>query len=53
VLAQIMRYSTQEGFVIPSKKDALGDQTFEGATVIDPKKGFYRKPIATLDFASL
>ncbi len=26
---------------------------YEGATVIDPKKGFYNEPIATLDFASL
>lgn len=26
---------------------------YEGATVIEPKKGFYPDPIATLDFASL
>eukprot|EP00179_Madagascaria_erythrocladioides_P013136 CAMPEP_0198370404 /NCGR_PEP_ID=MMETSP1450-20131203/156701_1 /TAXON_ID=753684 ORGANISM="Madagascaria erythrocladiodes, Strain CCMP3234" /NCGR_SAMPLE_ID=MMETSP1450 /ASSEMBLY_ACC=CAM_ASM_001115 /LENGTH=668 /DNA_ID=CAMNT_0044077945 /DNA_START=46 /DNA_END=2049 /DNA_ORIENTATION=- len=26
---------------------------FEGATVIEPKKGYYNEPIATLDFASL
>lgn len=29
-----------------------GDK-FEGATVIDPKKGYYDDPVATLDFASL
>lgn len=27
--------------------------SYEGATVIEPKRGFYKMPIATLDFASL
>ena len=26
---------------------------YEGATVLDAKQGFYRTPVATLDFASL
>ena len=26
---------------------------YEGATVLDAKQGFYRMPVATLDFASL
>jgi DNA polymerase delta subunit 1 len=30
-----------------------GGPQYEGATVIEPKKGFYRTPIATMDFASL
>lgn len=29
-----------------------GDK-YEGATVIEPKKGYYDDPVATLDFASL
>jgi DNA polymerase delta subunit 1 len=29
------------------------EQTYEGATVLDAKQGFYKKPVATLDFASL
>ncbi len=30
-----------------------GDDNFEGATVIEPMRGYYDKPIATLDFSSL
>lgn len=34
--------------------DAIqAEETYEGATVIDPVRGFYNIPIATLDFASL
>ena len=29
------------------------DDEFVGATVIEPERGYYNKPIATLDFASL
>lgn len=29
------------------------DEKYEGATVIEPIKGYYRVPIATLDFQSL
>lgn len=29
------------------------DDKYEGATVLEPIKGFYDVPIATLDFASL
>lgn len=28
-------------------------EAYEGATVIEPKKGYYDVPIATLDFSSL
>ena len=34
-------------------KNGGNDDTYEGATVIEPKKAFYNEPIATLDFASL
>lgn len=30
--------------------DTIG---YEGATVLDAKVGYYREPVATLDFASL
>lgn len=29
------------------------DEQYEGATVIEPQKGYYDVPIATLDFSSL
>ena len=29
---------------------ANGGVAYEGATVIEPKRGYYSKPIATLDF---
>ena len=32
---------------------AGSDEQYEGATVIEPKKGYYDAPIATLDFSSL
>lgn len=34
----------------PSSGDKVA---YEGATVLDAKQGFYRTPVATLDFASL
>ena len=30
-----------------------GDEAYEGAIVIEPKRGYYDVPIATLDFSSL
>ncbi|TYH35165.1 hypothetical protein ES332_D13G174600v1 [Gossypium tomentosum] len=54
VLSQLLRKSKQKNLVIPNVKQAGSEQgTFEGATVLEAKAGFYEKPIATLDFASL
>ncbi|XP_023899553.1 DNA polymerase delta catalytic subunit [Quercus suber] len=54
VLSQLLRKSKQRGLVIPNVKQAGSEQgTYEGATVLEAKAGFYEKPIATLDFASL
>ncbi|WOG82090.1 hypothetical protein DCAR_0101251 [Daucus carota subsp. sativus] len=54
VLSQLLRKAKQRNLVIPNAKQAGSEQgTFEGATVLEARAGFYEKPIATLDFASL
>lgn len=53
VASQLYRKAKEMDLVIPTKRiDSLEDK-FEGAIVIEPKRGFYTHPIATLDFASL
>lgn len=53
VVSQLYRKSKEEDFLIPALKVEASDEQYEGATVIEPEKGFYNLPIATLDFASL
>ncbi|KMZ73586.1 DNA-directed DNA polymerase [Zostera marina] len=54
VLSQLLRKAKQKNLVIPNVKgQGSGQDSFEGATVLEAKAGFYEKPIATLDFASL
>lgn len=38
---------------MPTHQSHGTDEQFEGATVIEPKRGYYNDPIATLDFSSL
>ncbi|KAG6396243.1 hypothetical protein SASPL_142389 [Salvia splendens] len=54
VSSQLLRKAKQKNMVIPNAKQAGTEQgTYEGATVLEGRAGFYEKPIATLDFASL
>ncbi|VDK50728.1 unnamed protein product [Anisakis simplex] len=53
VMSQLMRKARSRHFFIPVMDVAPTDDTYEGATVIEPIRGFYAEPIATLDFASL
>jgi len=54
VVSQLFRKAREVGMVIPNMKSAGGsDEQYEGATVIEPVRGYYDKPIATLDFSSL
>ena len=49
----LLRKCRSVNLLIPNLARHHGDdQTYEGATVIEPKKAFYNEPIATLDFAS-
>ncbi|GMR62245.1 hypothetical protein PMAYCL1PPCAC_32440, partial [Pristionchus mayeri] len=54
VLSMLLRRCRNEGFLLPVREaNASMDLSYEGATVIEPLRGFYNEPIATLDFASL
>ncbi|KAG6868419.1 hypothetical protein C0993_003363 [Termitomyces sp. T159_Od127] len=53
VLSQLFRKANADGYVVPALKGEGSDEQYEGATVIEPKKGYYDVPIATLDFSSL
>ena len=53
VVSQLLRRSMKHDLVMPTYTSQAGDDQFEGATVIEPKRGYYDKPIATLDFSSL
>jgi len=53
VTSQLLRKAQQHNFLMPTLKSEKSDDKYEGATVLDPICGYYEKPIATLDFASL
>lgn len=53
VISQLFRKCLQSDTIIPNTKEETGNEEYEGATVIDPKRGYYDVPITTLDFSSL
>ena len=58
VMSMLLRKARPLGLLVPTLPRAAGaggadDEGYEGATVIEPVRGFYDEPIATLDFASL
>lgn len=55
VITQLMRRTKKQDLLIPvyERQGGGNDVEYEGATVIDPTRGYYDVPIATLDFASL
>jgi DNA polymerase delta subunit 1 len=52
-ISQLFRKARQEKLVIPNLRNEASDEQYEGATVIEPIRGYYDVPVATLDFASL
>lgn len=52
VVSQLLRKAVEQNLVLPVHK-GTGEDEYEGATVIEPRKGYYSQPIATLDFSSL
>uniref|UniRef100_A0A1I8JJL4 DNA polymerase n=1 Tax=Macrostomum lignano TaxID=282301 RepID=A0A1I8JJL4_9PLAT len=52
VISQLLRKAKEQDLLLPTQKVEQGDE-YTGATVIEPVKGYYTTPIATLDFSSL
>lgn len=52
-ISQLFRKALEQQLVVPDLKSEGSDEQYEGATVIEPTRGYYDVPIATLDFASL
>lgn len=56
VFSQILRKARERDLIVPNIRRGGPDNdgvAYEGATVLEPKAGYYDKPVATLDFASL
>ena len=53
VFSQILRKARTRGLLVPNSRPsgASAAASYEGATVLEAKQGFYRTPVATLDFA--
>lgn len=55
-ISQLFRKALEKQLIVPNlthQKGAAGEEQYEGATVIEPERGYYDVPVATLDFASL
>ncbi|KAL2100877.1 hypothetical protein ACEWY4_002638 [Coilia grayii] len=52
VVSQLLRQAMKQDLVMPVLRSE-GGEDYTGATVIEPEKGYYNIPIATLDFSSL
>lgn len=52
-ISQLFRKALEQQLVIPNLQNQATDEQYEGATVIEPVRGYYDVPVATLDFASL
>lgn len=53
VVSQLFRKADAENYLVPSFKGEGSEDQYEGATVLEPKQGYYDRPVSTLDFASL
>ena len=52
-ISQLFRKAMEQKLVVPNLQVKGTDEQYEGATVIEPVRDFYKEPVATLDFASL
>ncbi|KAF2822289.1 hypothetical protein CC86DRAFT_358493 [Ophiobolus disseminans] len=53
-ISQLFRKALDHQLIVPDiPNQGSSEDQYEGATVIEPKRGYYKQPVATLDFASL
>ena len=53
VASQLYRKAAEHNLLIPVDRIKATEDKYEGAVVIEPTRGYYTDPVATLDFASL
>ena len=53
VFSQVSKKARELGFLIPTDPFVLENQTYEGATVLEPHRGVHWNPVTALDFKSL
>ncbi|CAD27015.1 DNA POLYMERASE DELTA CATALYTIC (LARGE) CHAIN [Encephalitozoon cuniculi GB-M1] len=53
IFTLVYRAASKEDFMIPDIDPFESNKTFEGGFVIEPRKGFYNKPVSVMDFSSL
>jgi len=53
VTSQLYRKARKHDLLIPVEHHNKDGDKYEGAVVIEPTRGYYGQPVATLDFASL
>ncbi|UVZ34365.1 DNA polymerase [Elephant endotheliotropic herpesvirus 3B] len=52
IFTSMLAAARRDNLIIPTPNDSTED-TYQGATVLEPKTSFYNTPVAVLDFASL
>ena len=53
VFSQVSKKARELDFLIPSNPHVPSNQTYQGATVLDPHRGVHWNPVTALDFKSL
>ena len=53
VFSQLLFKANDRNMIVPAMKVSPAQEQFQGATVIEPRTGFYNTPVPTLDIASL